>query len=64
MDLFIVSLFFFVLGIFYASSIIFRFFVSLRAETPTPMNLSKIEKICFLFSISYVVTLIISFIIN
>jgi len=55
-----IGLYFFILSIVYNLKFILEFLVKLREENPKPLIISNVEKIVMYFTISYIITYIIS----
>lgn len=51
-----ISLFFLVLSILYLTRFVIEFVIRLTQETPTPIQISKLEQIAQLLSLSYIIT--------
>lgn len=55
-----IKLFFFILTTIYLLKFIVEFIIKLFQENPEPMNLSKIEQVIQLVSLSYIITYILT----
>ena len=51
-----IKLYFFVLSLVYIVTFIIKFIMKFFQETPTPLQLTKIEQVIVYFAISYIIT--------